>query len=45
MSRNWSFNNELMQVTVEINDSEGRVFRYDVRRTWADYTWNNWYLN
>lgn len=45
MSRNWSFNNQLMQVTVEINDSEGRVFRYDVRRTWADYTWNNWYTN
>ncbi|MEJ2882873.1 SusD/RagB family nutrient-binding outer membrane lipoprotein [Pedobacter sp. GR22-6] len=45
MSRNWSFNNQLMQVTVEINDSEGRVFRYDVRRTWADYTWNNWYVN
>lgn len=45
MSRNWSFNNQLMQVTVEINDAEGRVFRYDVRRTWADYTWNNWYVN
>ena len=44
MSRNWSFNNQLMQVTVEINDSEGRVFRYDVRNNWADYTWNNWYL-
>ncbi|WP_276089756.1 SusD/RagB family nutrient-binding outer membrane lipoprotein [Pedobacter sp. JY14-1] len=43
--RNWNFNNQLMQVTVEINDSEGRVFRYDVRRTWADYTWNNWYQN
>lgn len=45
MSRNWSFNNQLMQVTVEINDSEGRVFRYDVRRTWADATWNTWYQN
>lgn len=45
MIRNWGFNNQLMQVTVEINDSEGRVFRYDVRRTLADYTWNNWYLN
>ena len=44
MVRNWNFNNQLMQVTVEINDSEGRVFRYDVRRTLADYTWNNWYL-
>lgn len=45
MMRNWNFNNQLMQVTVEINDSEGRVFRYDVRRTVADYTWNNWYVN
>jgi len=45
MYRNWNLNNQLMQVTVEINDSEGRVFRYDVRRTWADYTWNNWYQN
>lgn len=43
MVRNRNFNNELMQVTVDINDAEGRVFRYDVRRTWADYTWNNWY--
>lgn len=45
MMRNWNFNNQLMQVTVEINDSEGRVFRYDVRRNLADYTWNNWYTN
>lgn len=45
MVRNWNFNNQLMQVTVEINDSEGRVFRYDIRRTQADYTWNNWYTN
>ena len=45
MVRNWNFNNQLMQVTVEINDSEGRVFRYDVRRNLADYTWNNWYVN
>lgn len=43
--RNRSFNNELMQVTVDLNESDGRVFRYDVRRTWSDYTWNNWYLN
>ena len=44
MSRNRSFNNELMQVTVDISDAEGKVFRYDVRRNWADYTWNNWYI-
>lgn len=43
MVRNRNFNNELMQVTVDISDAEGKVFRYDVRRTWADYTWNLWY--
>ena len=45
MMRNWNFNNQLMQVAVEISDSEGRIFRYDVRRNQADNTWNNWYLN
>ncbi len=43
MSRNRSFNNELMQVTVAQSDGEAQVFRYDFRRTWADYTWNVWY--
>jgi len=43
MLRNRNFNNELMQVTVDPGDGEGKVFRYDVRRTWADNTWNNWY--
>lgn len=43
MMRNRNFNNELMQVTVDASDAEGRVFRYDVKRTWADYTWNAWY--
>lgn len=43
MSRNRSFNNELMQVTVDINDADGKVFRYDFRRTWSDYLWNSWY--
>ncbi len=43
MVRNRNFNNELMQVTVDIGDTEGKVFRYDVRRSWADYTWNVWY--
>lgn len=45
MLRNRNFNNELMQVTVNVGDSEGRVFRYDIRRTQADNTWNNWYVN
>ncbi len=43
MIRNRNFNNELMQVTVDISDAEGKVFRYDVRRNWADYTWNTCY--
>lgn len=42
--RNRTFNNELMQVTVDITDEEGKIFRYDVRRSWADYNWNNWYV-
>jgi hypothetical protein len=41
--RNRNFNNELMQVTVDISDADGKVFRYDYRNTWADYTWNNFY--
>lgn len=43
MSRNRNLNNELMQVTVDINDGEGRIFRYDIRRNVADQTWNVWY--
>lgn len=43
MLRCRSFNNELMQVTVDASDSEGKVFRYDVKRTWADYLYNGWY--
>ncbi|SFH11598.1 SusD/RagB family nutrient-binding outer membrane lipoprotein [Pedobacter insulae] len=43
MVRNRSFNNELMQVTVDLGDNEGKVFRYDIRRNVADYTWNTWY--
>lgn len=43
MVRNRNFNNELMQVTVDLGDSEGKVFRYDIRRNVADYTWNIWY--
>ncbi|ADY53713.1 hypothetical protein Pedsa_3177 [Pseudopedobacter saltans DSM 12145] len=43
MIRSRNFNNELMQVTVDMSDAEGRVFRYDIRNTWSDYTWNGWY--
>ncbi|MBE7169154.1 MAG: SusD/RagB family nutrient-binding outer membrane lipoprotein [Williamsia sp.] len=43
MQRNRNFNNELMQVTVNISDAEGQVFRYDFRSNWADYLYNGWY--
>ena len=43
MIRNRNFNNELMQVTVNLNDGEGQVFRYDYRPNFSDYTWNGWY--
>ncbi|RZK43976.1 MAG: SusD/RagB family nutrient-binding outer membrane lipoprotein [Pedobacter sp.] len=42
--RNRSINNELMQVTVDLADAEGRIFRYDVRRNVADAPWNGWYI-
>jgi hypothetical protein len=41
--RNRTFNNELMQVTVDVSDAEGKVFRYDYRSTWSDYLYNGWY--
>lgn len=43
MSRNRSFNNELMQVTVTQSEDENAVFRYDFRPNLADQTWNSWY--
>ena len=43
MLRNRNFNNELMQVTVDMGDGEGKVFRYDYRNNWADYLYNGWY--
>jgi hypothetical protein len=43
MSRNRSFNNELMQVTVTQSEDEFAVFRYDFRPSVADLTWNTWF--
>ncbi|MFT4094738.1 MAG: SusD/RagB family nutrient-binding outer membrane lipoprotein [Niabella sp.] len=43
MIRNRNFNNELMQVTVNLSDAEGVVFRYDYRPTWSDYLYNGLY--
>jgi hypothetical protein len=44
MLRNRNFNNELMQVTVDQSDAEGKVFRYDYRPNTSDYLYNGWYL-
>ncbi len=43
MLRNRSFNNELMQVTVDPSDGEGRVFRYDYRPGVSDAIYNGLY--
>ncbi|RYY69721.1 MAG: SusD/RagB family nutrient-binding outer membrane lipoprotein, partial [Chitinophagaceae bacterium] len=43
MLRNRNFNNELMQVTVDQSDAEGRVFRYDYRPNLSDYLYNGLY--
>ena len=44
MTRNRSFNNELMQVTVSISDGDNTVMRYAFRSTQSDYLWNAWYV-
>lgn len=44
MSRNRSFNNELMQVTVSLSDGDNTVFRYAFRSSMSDYLWNAWYV-
>ena len=43
MLRNRNFNNELMQVTVDMSEAEGTVFRYDFRANWADFLYNGLY--
>ncbi|UYQ94486.1 SusD/RagB family nutrient-binding outer membrane lipoprotein [Chitinophaga horti] len=44
MLRNRNFNNELMQVTIDMNDGDGRVFRYDFNRNWSDYLYTNLFI-
>jgi hypothetical protein len=44
MSRNRSFTNELMQVTVAQSDGDNSVFRYAFRTNQSDYLWNAWYV-
>lgn len=43
MLKNRSFNNELMQVTVDESDGLGTVFRYDYRPNISDALYNAWY--
>jgi hypothetical protein len=43
LSRNRNFNNELMQVSIDPSDAEGRVFRYDIRANVGDGMYNGWY--
>lgn len=43
MSRSQRITNELMQITVNMGDTEGKIFRYDIRTSEADYLWNAWY--
>jgi SusD/RagB-like outer membrane lipoprotein len=44
MSRNRSFTNELMQVTVGQSDGDNTVFRYAFKNSMSDYLWNVWYV-
>ena len=44
MRRAQRITNELMQVTVYMGDTEGKIFRYEIRVSEADYLWNNWYV-
>lgn len=43
MSRSRRIANELMQVTVDMGDTDGKIFRYEIRKSEADYLWNAWY--
>ena len=44
MSRSQRITNEFMQVTVNMGDSDSKLFRYEVRRSEADYLYNNWFV-
>ncbi|QXV65573.1 SusD/RagB family nutrient-binding outer membrane lipoprotein [Mucilaginibacter sp. 21P] len=45
MNRSQRIQNELMQVTVNMGDGEGKIFRYDIRTSEADYLYRKWYIN
>lgn len=42
-NRSQRITNELMQVTVNMGDGDGKIFRYQILPSEADYLWNNWY--
>ncbi|HET8828140.1 MAG TPA: SusD/RagB family nutrient-binding outer membrane lipoprotein [Pelobium sp.] len=44
MNRSQRINNELMQITINMGDQEGKIFRYEIRASEADYLWNAWYI-
>lgn len=44
MSRSQRITNELMQVTVNMGDGDGKIFRYEIRANEADYLYNNLFL-
>lgn len=44
MSRSQRITNELMQVTVNMGDGDGKIFRYEIRASEADYLYNNLFL-
>ncbi len=44
MSRSQRVNNELMQVTINMGDGDGKIFRYEIRSSEADYLYNNLFL-
>lgn len=44
MNRSQRITNELMQVTVDMGDNDGKIFRYEIRPSEADYLWNAWYI-
>ena len=43
LSRNLRINNELMQVTVTVNDGL-EIQRYEIRPSESESTWSNWYV-
>jgi hypothetical protein len=44
MNRSQRVTNELMQVSVNMGDGDGRIFRYEIRTNEADYLWNNLFV-